>query len=124
MTHRDIAVVAAEEDLIALGHNVSLRTDAGIGRGLSSAVADGFDLGNGVGQLEKPHTSGKQLRLEIRPQAEAQNGQILPVDELTQLIDLRRRHKLALVDDDHIGLFPRVIERTDVLVRADSLALG
>ena len=72
----------------------------------------------------KPHASGKQFRLEIRPQAEAQNGQILPVDELTQLVDLRRRHELALVDDNHISLFPRVIERADVLVRADSLALG
>ena len=48
MAHGDVAVVAAEEHLIALRQDVALRADAGVGRGLPAAVADGLDLGDGV----------------------------------------------------------------------------
>ena len=61
MTHRDIAVVAAEEDLIALGHDAASGLMRALGRGLSSAVANGFDLGNGVGQLESRMLPGNSF---------------------------------------------------------------
>ena len=102
MAHGDIAVVSAEEDLAALGDDVAVRADACIGRGLAPAVTDGLDLGDGVRQLKQPPAAGEKLCLEIRPQAEAQDGQIFAVDQLPQLVDLLAGQKLALVDDDHV----------------------
>lgn len=117
MTHGDIAVVAAEEDLAALGDDVAVRVDAGVDGRLAAAVADGLDLGDGVRQLEQPQAAGEQARAEVRPQAEAEHGQIFPVDQLAQLIDLFAGQKLALVHDDDVDIGPRGIERADVCRR-------
>ena len=124
MAHGDVAVVAAEEHLIALRQNVALRADAGVGRGLPAAVADGLDLGDGVRQLEKPPAAGEKLRPEVGPQAEAENRKVLTVDQPAQLIDLRGGHELALVHDDDVGPFAVFIKLADVLLRRDGFRLG
>ena len=124
VAHGDIAVVAAQKDLAALGHDVAVGAETGVDRGFSAAVADGLDLGDGVRQLKQPAAAGEQLRLEVRPQPEAQHRQILAVDQLAQLVDLLCGHELALIDDDDVRLFPFGVERANVLVRTDGLGLS
>ena len=123
MAHGDITVVAAQEDLIALGDDIAVGADAGVRGRLAAAVADGFDLGNGVGQLKQSPAAGEELRLEIRPQAEAQNGQVLAVDKLPQLIDLLPGQELTFIDNDHVRPAVRGVLFAQVALRADRLAL-
>ena len=64
------------------------------------------------------------MRLEIGAQPEAEHGQIFAVNEPAELVDLRRGHELALVNDDDVGTLARGIQRTQILVRGDGLGLG
>ena len=57
MAHCNVGIVAADEDLSALGHHASLAVDAGVDDGLFAAGADGFDLGDGVGDLKESATA-------------------------------------------------------------------
>ena len=59
VAHGDIAVVAAQEQLLTLGDDVALGVDPGVDGGLSPAVADGFDLLDGVRHLHEPPASGE-----------------------------------------------------------------
>ena len=61
------------------------------------------------------------MREKIRPQTEAQHGDVLLVDDAAQLVDLLRGEKLRLVGDDDVGV-PSAGKRVrDVLVRTDDL---
>ena len=51
VAHGDVAVVAAEDDLRALGDDVTLAVDAGVHGGLGTAVAHGLDFLNAVRQF-------------------------------------------------------------------------
>ena len=51
VAHCHIAVVAAEEHLIAVGDDAAVCVDARVDGGFSAAGADGFYLGDGVGKL-------------------------------------------------------------------------
>ena len=64
------------------------------------------------------------MREKIRPQTEAQHGDVLLVDDAAQLVDLLRGEKLRLVGDDDVGV-PGAGKRVrDVLVRTDDLRLA
>ena len=102
MAHGNIAVVSAEKDLIAVGDDAPVFVDAGVYRGLAAAGADGFYFSDGVGKLHEPARAGEEVRQKVRAQAEAQDGQVLLIDELAQLVDLLGREKLRLVGDDDI----------------------
>jgi len=123
MAHGDITVVAAQEDLIALGDDITVRTDAGIRGRLAAAVTDGLDFSDGVGQFKQPPAAGEQLCLEICPQSKAQNRQIFTIDQFTQLVDLLTGQELTLIDNDHIRLTVRGIALPQIALRSDCLAL-
>ena len=104
MAHGDIAVVPAEEHLIALGEHAAVFIQPGVDGGLAAAGADGLYLGYRVGKLHQTPRAGEKVREKIRPQAEAQHGDVLLIDDAAQLVDLLRREKLRLVRDDDIGM--------------------
>ena len=103
VAHGDVAVVAAQHHLGTLGNDIAI-VNTGIDGGLSTAVADGLDLLNGVRHLHQTAAAGEEPGLEVRPQAEAHDGNIIVVDDGAQLVDLVFRQELALVHDDHIAL--------------------
>ena len=58
---------------------------------------------------------------EVRPQTEAENGQIPLVHQPTELINLRRRKKLALIGDDHVRVILLGVERINVVLWGNDL---
>ena len=102
MAHGNVAVVSAEENLIAVGDDAPGGIDARIDGRLAAACADGFYLGYGVGKLHEPACAGEEVRKKICAQTEAQNRQILVVNELPQLVYLLGSEKLRLVGDYNI----------------------
>ena len=68
MAHGDVAVVAAEQDLPALGDDAAIAVDAGVDGRLAAAGAHGLDLRDGIGQLHEPPCAGEKVREKIRPQ--------------------------------------------------------
>ena len=71
VAHGDVAVVAPQDHLSALGDHIAVAVDPGVHRGLGAAVADGLDLLDGVRQLKQPAAAGEELGLEVGAQAEA-----------------------------------------------------
>ena len=104
VAHGNIAVVAPQKYLGALGNNVAGAVDPGIDGGFGPAVADGLDLLDGVRHLHEPQGAGEQMGLEVRPQSEAHDGYIAVVHDLPKLVDLIHSKKLALIHNDHIAM--------------------
>ena len=52
VTHGHVAIVAAQQDLVTFGDHTTVFVHTGIDGGFGSAGANGFDLGNGVGNLK------------------------------------------------------------------------
>ena len=121
MAHGNIAVVAAEEHLIALRYDVPVLADAGVHRRLASAGADGLYLGYRVRQLQKPLRAGEAAGQEVRPQAEAQHGDVLVIDDTAELVYLLRSEELCLIRDDDVVFPGGVILIRNVLLRCDYL---
>ncbi len=119
MAHGDIAVVCAQEHLVAGSDDPSVRPDPGVYRGFVAAGADGLDFGDRVSQLHQTHGAGEKAGAEIGSQAEAKYRDVPVVDQLTQLIDLLGGEKLGFIGDDHIALPLAVIFLTNILVRSD-----
>ena len=59
VAHSNVAVVAAQHHLRAVGDDVAFAVDSGVDRGLGPAVADGLDLLNGVRHLHEPPAAGE-----------------------------------------------------------------
>ncbi len=85
---------------------MAVGADSCVDGGLGAAVADGFDLLNGVGHLHQPPAAGKQPGAEIRPQAEAHDGDAEIVDHRPELVDLILGQELAFVHNDHVAAAP------------------
>ena len=83
----DIALVTAELDLRSGLYDLTIEQPSVIS-GLPSAPADGFDLLYGVGQCQEPMAAFKQITLEVGAQAIADDGNILLVHDIDQLLDL------------------------------------
>ena len=62
MAHSDVGVVAADKDLATGGDDISGLIDTGVNGCLAAAGADGFDLGNGVGDFKQAQTAGDEVR--------------------------------------------------------------
>ena len=82
MAHGDVAVVAAQEDLVSLGEDAAVPVQPGVHRGLAAAGANGLYLGYGVCQLHEPPGAGEKAGEEVRAQAEARFRQILLVQQV------------------------------------------
>ena len=121
VAHGHIAVVAAEQNLAALGDDVTLLVDAGVDGSLSAAGADGLNLGQGVGKLHEPLRAGEEMGKKVGAQAEAEYRQVLLVHQGAQTVDLLRGEKLGLVGDDDIVLSGRMVGVNDIILRRNDL---
>ena len=102
MAHGDIAVVAAEKDLVSLCDDLAVRIEAGIDRSFSAAGADRLDLGQRIAQLHETLCAGEETGQKIGAQTETQHRQVLVVHKLSELVYLLRRKELGLVGDYYI----------------------
>ena len=66
VTHGNVAVVAPQQQLLALGNNVALPVYAGVDRSLGSTVADGFNLQNGSATSIKRRLPAKMALKSVR----------------------------------------------------------
>ena len=99
VAHGDVAVVAAEDDLRALGDDVTLAVDSCIDGGLGTAVAHGLDLLDHIRELHEPPGAGEEPGLEVGPQTKAEHRHGKIVDDGAELVDLLGDKELALVDE-------------------------
>ena len=118
VTHGNVAVVAAQNHLRALGDDVAVAVDTGVHRGLRAAVADGLDLLNGVRHLHQAAAAGKQAGLEVRAQAEAHHRNVVVIDKCAELVDLAFRQELAFIHDNDVALALLGVLKQQVNVRA------
>ena len=109
MAHGNVAVVAAEEDLPALGDDAAIAVDAGVDRRLAAAGAHGLDLCNGIGQLHQTAGARKKMGKKICAQTKTEDRKIRFVYNLTQLVNLLGGEELCLVRDDNVIVFSRLI---------------
>ena len=104
MTHGNVGIIAADQDLSAVGLYPTVAVDAGVDDGLFAAGADGFDLGDRVRHLEQASTSGKQVCQKIGAQTEAQHGYVVFIDDTSELVDLFLGEKLTFVCNDRVNI--------------------
>ena len=102
VAHGDICIVSAKQDLSTLGNNLSAFVDTGVYNRLFSAGADGFDLGNGIGNLKQSATPFKQVGKKIRAKSKAKHGYVKTVHDAAELVDLLSGEKLTFVGDDRM----------------------
>ena len=121
MAHGHIAVIAAQEDLFSLGDNVTVCINPGVDGGFRTAVADGFDLCDGIGDLHQAAAALEQVALEVGTQAKAQNRYVATIHNGPELVNLAGGHKLAFVHNDHIDGRPAAVELEQVDIGADDL---
>ena len=124
MTHGYVAVVAAEEDLLAGGDYPAVGADAGVDRGLGAAFADGLYLRYRVRELQKAAGAGEHMREEVRPQAEAEDGDVELVDHFPEPVYLLGGEELRLVGYDHVALSGGFVARADVVRGEDDLGMA
>ena len=65
VAHGNIAVIAAQNHLSAFGDDVAIAINTGIDGCLGTAVTDGFDFLNGIGDFHQPQAAGEELGLEV-----------------------------------------------------------
>ena len=123
VAHGNIAVVAAQHHLCALGDDVTGAVNAGVDGGFGTAVADGFDFLDGVCHFHQPQAAGEQLGLEIRPQTEAHHRDIVFIHNAAQLVDLRRGEELAFVHNNYIAFAQPLLpeQRLQIPLRGNGL---
>ena len=116
VAHGDIAVIAAEENLIAVGDDVSGRVDARVdGRLRPQAQTVLISVMESASSMSL-RAPGEEVRKKICTQTEAQNRQILVVNELPQLVYLLGSEKLRLIGDYNIVLPGLGVGLDDVLL--------
>jgi len=111
VAHRDVGVVTADEDLATGGDDVTVLVDTGIDGGFATAGADGFDLGNGVGDLKEAAATGEEMRQKVGAKSEAHYRNLIHVNDFTQLIYLFGCEELALVCDDDVAILAIVLKK-------------
>ena len=93
---RDIAVVAADLGLRARGDRMALLIDTQVHRRLAAAFAHRLQFDQRVCERQQRRRTGKQLALEIRPQAIAEHRDAELVGDLAQLQHVALRSGTAL----------------------------
>lgn len=82
---RDIALVSAELYLFSLCDHFTVQESCIEVRSFA-APADGLDLLNIVCKLHEPLCAGKQMTLEVCPQAVADNCDAMKIHKITELV--------------------------------------
>ena len=98
---RDVALVAAQQDLLA-GLDHAAVCHAGVERRLAAAPADGLDLLDRVRPRHQPLAALEQISLKVRAKAVADDGDVVLIHDFHQALDLRFFQKLRFVDDDAV----------------------
>ena len=125
VAHGDVAIVSAEENLVALGDHVAVLVQTRVDGSLGAAGADGLDLGNGVGHLKQAAATLEKMAEEVGTQAEAQNGDVVIVDDAAEGVDLGFREELAFVCNDHVDIGVSLqVAGEQIHFPSDGLAFG
>ena len=126
MTHSNVRVVAAYEDLSALHKYATVSVYTGIDDRFFAAGADRLDLGDRVSHFKKSLAAVKQVGHKVGSETEAEHGYVVFVDDAAELIDLRYAEKLTFVSNDRVNSFAALefvneigIGRYDKSVRLD-----
>lgn len=119
MAKRDIAFVAAEKHLLAVGDYPALGVDTGVDYRLRAAGADRLDLGDRIRDLKESRAAREHVRQEIRAKPEAEHGDIPEIHYLPELVDMLGREKLALVGDYHVDALALVEQLADIVPGRD-----
>lgn len=104
MAHGDVAVVCAEQHLLAACDRVAVLIYPGVHRRLCAALADGLYLRYRVRKLKEPPAAREEVGQEIRAKPEAHYGDIENIYYIAELIYLLRLKELALVRDYDVDL--------------------
>ena len=104
VAHSDVGIITADQYLATGGNDVTVTVDTGVYDCFVTAGADGFDLGNRVGNLKEAQTTGEEMCQKVGTQAKAKDGNIVHVNDSAQLIDLLGGEELALVGDDNVAV--------------------
>ena len=104
VAHSDVGIVTAEENLATGGNNVSVFIDARIYGGFATAGANGFDFGDRVSYFKEAAATGEEVCQKVGTQAEAHNGNVMDVNDFTQLIDLLGCEELTFIGDDNVRI--------------------
>ena len=100
-----VAPTERDVDVLADGHLRALPGDLAVGakahhhRRLSAAAADRAHLPQFVGERQQRAAAGKQVALEIRPQAVAHDRNVEPVGDACELPNLLFLEELRFVDE-------------------------
>ena len=81
MAHGCISVVASKHYLVAFGDYPAIVIEPRVNGRLASALAYSLDLGDGVGKFHEPFGSREEVREEVGPEAEAENRDVLLIDQ-------------------------------------------
>ena len=128
IAHAFVPVITAQYDLCAFRHDHAMIIEPGVDCCLAAAPTDRFDLRDTVRDLEQTFRAGEEECLEIRPQTEAEDRNIVPVGQAFHLIDLRIGQKLAFITDHHV-IMPVLhaefmIQFADLHILTDCQSLG
>src|SRR6185369_12258103 len=119
----DIAVVAADLRLRARSDRMALGIDAKVHRRLAPAFAHRFQLDQRVREREQSRRPGKELSLEVGPEAVAEHRNPERVGDLAKLQHVALRQELRLVDEYAVELtLPQFPADRDEQV--DTLVIG
>ena len=94
---RDVTLVAADLDLLALALRAAVGADADHHRGLAPAVADRLELGQLVREREQARAALEQLAAEVGPEAVAEHGNREAIDDHGEIIHLLAGQELRFV---------------------------
>ena len=96
--HGDVRLVAADLYLCPGSHGSTIAPESHDHSCFAAAMADGLDLTQLIGKGQEFAAAFEELSLEICADAVYQDGNVHPVDDVAQLINLGGGKELPLVN--------------------------
>ena len=124
---RNVTLLTADGDLIALLQNVPFPIQPHHHRRLAPAPADGANFAQRVGDGQQSGGARKELALKVRPQAETHDRHAEPVRRTGELPDLALRKELRFVHQnagERAVLKRRLDALVEIVPRLEGLRLG
>ena len=125
VAHSDVGIITADEDLATGGNDVTVTVDTGVYDCFVTAGADGFDLGNRVGNLKETQATGEEVSQKVGTQTKAKDRNIVYVNDSAQLIDLLGGEELAFVGNNGVAILVTCLkEGKDIGIGSNDVGNG
>ena len=105
---RNIALIAAKLYLFTLCDHLAVQQPCIEMRPLAAPAYRPYLL-NIVCKLHEPLCAGKQMTLEVRPQAVADNGDVMLIDQIAEPVNDLRRKELYFVYDNAVIMLAAIV---------------